>query len=174
MSIYCSHPGIDGAFCSDRSRPITDDDPPGNDDGSVFMAVMTDGDSFHVKTEPCTGCEECGPGAPWVYDGSNRMPTVDGPRGGGVDLASIATFLPTTKERAAGLTYVDDREWATREDARPPEHPWLRFGVRDHEDGDATVILSADQVRFLRDQLNEWLDHGFLPLDEYETPPDPR
>jgi hypothetical protein len=79
--------------------------------------------------------------APIIYQASHIMPTDDDPRGGSVDVAGIAGFIPRD-----GRALCDDYGrlvW-----------PWLRLSVNDQ----ATVILDRAQVVGMHEKLGEWLD----------------
>ncbi|MEV6014705.1 hypothetical protein [Streptomyces sp. NPDC051997] len=82
-------------------------------------------------------------GPPWIYRGSHILPAADDPRGGTIALAKIPSHI--TRDGR------DDQP----EDGRP--WPWLRLSV-DVPGDDPTVILNPDQVRYLRDQLDRWLN----------------
>lgn len=86
-------------------------------------------------------------GAPRVYRGSHVIPEPGHEAGGFVDAASIAGWI-----RRGGDDAVEDDDGVW---------PWLRLTVRgeptwrnDYRD---TVVLDAEQVRWLRDQLSVWL-----------------
>lgn len=87
---------------------------------------------------------------PLIYQRSHVIPSATDPRGGYLDLASIPAFLTRN-----GDGYDDSKEdgigcW-----------PYLRVSLKGPVDAgayDDTVVLDADQVRALRDELNDWLE----------------
>ena len=83
--------------------------------------------------------------APIVYQGSNVIPSESDPRGGSVDLAHISKFV---------RFWRDNPDAPTHEEPEGLE-PFVRLCV--HSDELATVVLTAHQVRRLRDSLDEWL-----------------
>lgn len=156
MSIYCSMPGIEGDDCpaveleAETGHCIffADDHPDPAKAGKIFS----------VKDEPCTGCDECQVGAPYVYDGSHIIVGPDSPRGGAVDWAVPASHIPTAGEPR-------DSE---HEDRWPARHSYLRLSV-DDQNGSATVVLDRRHVAHLVAQWSTWLegpfiDDGFPPV----------
>lgn len=91
---------------------------------------------------PCPGCEECRTGAPWVYQGSHVLPERDHPRGGSLGLASIPGHIGN-----------DDPEAEHGEAV----HPWLRLDIVAGDGIIVDLVLSAEQVADLAEQLGEWL-----------------
>ena len=82
--------------------------------------------------------------APLIYRQSNVIPTRDDPRGGYLGLGYIPSFV--TRDG------YDDK------DADRRCWPYLRVSLRGAaEPGEDTVVLAADQVRVLRDELTGWL-----------------
>lgn len=93
--------------------------------------------------------------APIIYQGSHILPSDDDPRGGAVDTG----WIPDHIERDG------------RDDGREGPKPWLRLGVTQASSGDAdagraTVVLTREQVKRLRDDLSSWLDYHPAPSDE--------
>jgi hypothetical protein len=82
-------------------------------------------------------------GAPWIYQGSHILPADNDPRGGSVGVAVIPSHI--TRDGRDDQP-EDGRRW-----------PWLRLSI-DVPGGDPTVILNPAQARYLRDQLDSWLN----------------
>jgi hypothetical protein len=82
-------------------------------------------------------------GQPWIYRGSHILPADNHPRGGVVALAVIPSHI--TRDGRDDQP-EDGRRW-----------PWLRLSI-DVVGDDPTVILNPAQVRYLRDQLDRWLN----------------
>lgn len=77
------------------------------------------------------------PPAPLVYADPHRVPRVDDPRGGQLDVAALAAHV---------LPVLD-------------EQTGLRFAVYDVETGrSAACVLDRDQVALLNGVLQGWLD----------------
>ena len=93
--------------------------------------------------------------APYVYRGSHVLPEPGDPQGGSVDLAYVAAHVRFWRDHPGAD--------AAGEPERGCE-PFLRLGVSEHPStpnrsvGDATVLLSADQVRRLAGALAGWLE----------------
>lgn len=88
-------------------------------------------------------------GQPLVYQGSHVFPLpVEHLRGGSVDLGEICTFI-----KPDGHDTEDDPDEGV--------WPYLRISVRGEptfrDDYTDTLILTGQQVAFLRDQFNVWL-----------------
>lgn len=158
MSIYCSFGGFNSWTCPDYGQEL----PEVPADGACAITEDQHGRTriYAMKSEPCavgSGCTDCGGWeAPWAYEASHVMPTIDGVRDGDVHLAYIAAHIATPRERRAGMSYVDEREDGNR------AHPWLRLGV-----DESIVLLHRSQVERLVESLASWLDHDFLPDEEY-------
>lgn len=158
MSIYCSTDAPSDDVCIDYARPLDKEPADGR------YAISWDGDAdrmFAMKPAPCApgdDCPECdGWEAPWVYQGSHVMPTLDAERGGWVDLAYPASHCSTPKEHAAGgIDYSEARENGS------PAHPWMRFGVNGE-----TVVLHRRQIARIVDTLTRWLTNEFVDDSEY-------
>lgn len=157
MSIYCSMPAIEGWGCpggeldtEDALAPgeggvIYSDDAPGPRAGKVYRS----------KTEPCTGCDECLVGAPYVYEGSHIVVGPDSPRGGAVQWAVPASHIPTASEPREH--YADDC------DDGSVRHSYLRLGIVDaHTDTTADVVLDRGQVALLVHEWSRWLEGPFI------------
>ena len=82
---------------------------------------------------------------PLVYHGSHVLPESKGERGGGVDLALLPAHVGYYRRYPNG----PNETWGYE--------PYLRLGVTARTD-DATVILTAAQVRILHAALGEWLE----------------
>ena len=94
-----------------------------------------------------SGDPDCHYGDPWQYHHSNILPELDGPRGGGIDLADLNAYV---------RHYLDEgpHPFCDKCNDATPE-PWLRLSVWSTIE-DATVILSADQVLYLIDEMATW------------------
>jgi hypothetical protein len=95
--------------------------------------------------------EECGDyPPPLVYQRSHVLPAATDPRGGSLDLASIPAFI----------TRDGDGYDETKEDGIGC-WPYLRVSLRGPDEAgpyDDTIVLDAEQVRALRDELTGWLE----------------
>ena len=83
--------------------------------------------------------------APLIYRRSHVIPSKDDARGGSFELASIPAFL--TRDGY--------------DDAKVDGHgcwPYLRVSLQAADPDEDTVVLDAEQVRVLRDELTCWLD----------------
>lgn len=146
MSIWASLEGVDGWSCPGVGT---------DDTGPVRRMKFTDAD-WPGDTRPCSGCEECEVGAPYQHQG-NLKPSPDDPRTGSIGLASIPGFV-----------HAPDRGPDTDHLYGESVAPFLRLSVAErywHGPGEpaATLTLDERQVRYLRDQLTDWLDEPKAP-----------
>lgn len=152
MSIWASTLAFDdeehSASCA---RMVPDDQAPPVRDGEIAIGYLMDEGSFRLVDGECT----CGGWrrAPILYQGSHVTPTIEDPRGGSIDLATIPPHISPR-----GIAH--DEEQATRWD-------FLRFGFvlpaeKSTVEGMyvAECLLDRDQITELRDELTKWLDRG--------------
>lgn len=85
--------------------------------------------------------EDSALGPPFVYYGSHVFPTVENQRAGELEIGAIPGYVDSPSR---GVTALEDEDKC---------HPWLRLGVNE-----ATVILTPEHVRRMRDVLSEWLE----------------
>lgn len=114
---------------------LDDDHTEGCD---VWVDGIAPGIMRRDDTRPCT----CGtPSAPWQYQKSHIVPSVDDTRGGVVvALAEIPSHI--TRDAR------DDQP----EDG--PPWPWLRLSV-----GQDDAVINESQAEAIRDALSGWLAH---------------
>jgi hypothetical protein len=98
--------------------------------------------------DPSQDCS-CGELGPLVYHGSHINPTLNGARGGYLEVGAIP----------------DHCHPDTRDGGDPAPVEFLRIGIGEHpstyhgmQPGDATVVLDRHHVERLRDTLTQWLD----------------
>lgn len=154
MSIYCSMPGVEADGCPGEEL----------DKAAVLKAgagwIFDDdtengpraGKAYASKTEPCTGCDECVVGAPYIYEGSHIIIGPDSPRGGAVHWAAPASHIPTASE---------PRD-SDHEDRWPAQHSYIRLGIHTHAGDTADVVLDRRQVAHLTAQWTRWLNGTFI------------
>jgi hypothetical protein len=82
--------------------------------------------------------------APLIYRQSHIIPSPDDPRGGSFELGAIPAFLT----RSGYDDGADEDAW----------WPYLRVSLLAGEPDEDTIVLDAEQVRALRDELTDWLE----------------
>jgi hypothetical protein len=90
---------------------------------------------------------DCGdPPRPIRYQRSHILPSLDDDRAGHFDLALIPGFI--TRDGRDDGPEDNDQCW-----------PYLRVSLSEVDDtADVTAVLDVDQVAYLRDQLDVWLN----------------
>lgn len=112
-----------------------------------------------IGAVPDAACT-CGEEAPIIYQGSHVNPSGTDPRGGFVMVCAIPDFCHPDAIR-------------NRDDDHGKPVNFLRLSVREdpatyrgNEPGDATVVLTREQVVEMHDTLARWLDVHPAPTSE--------